>query len=74
MSFLVVQSSGRERESWFLIFNCLLAVDASVMCILLHGALNWSAVCDCGVSWSNSLTFKNAYINLLLICPIEFPL
>ena len=24
---------------------------------LLHGAVGWSAVCDCGVSWSYSLTF-----------------
>ena len=24
---------------------------------LLHGAVGWSAVCDCGISWSYSLTF-----------------
>ena len=24
---------------------------------LPHGAVGWSAVCDCGISWSNSLTF-----------------
>ena len=22
-----------------------------------HGAVGWSAVCDCGISWSYSLTF-----------------
>ena len=26
-------------------------------CKLPHGAVGWSAVCDCGISWSNSLTF-----------------
>ena len=24
---------------------------------LPHGAVGWSAVCDCGISWSYSLTF-----------------
>ena len=25
--------------------------------VLSHGAVGWSTVCDCGISWSYSLTF-----------------
>ena len=26
---------------------------------LPHGVMGWSAVCDCGISWSYPLTFAN---------------
>ena len=29
-----------------------------------HGALGWSAVCECGISWSYSLTFRNKSLKL----------
>ena len=29
----------------------------SVFVSLPHGAVGWSVVCDCGISWSYSLTF-----------------
>ena len=25
---------------------------------LLHGAIGWSVICDCGISWSYLLTFR----------------
>ena len=29
---------------------------------LRHGAVGWSAVCDCGIFWSYSLTFRTIYL------------
>ena len=34
---------------------------------LLHDAMGWSAVCDCGISWSYSLTFYLYKIQLQVI-------
>ena len=48
---LVLQSSGRGRESWLIYFNCL--PDALCMLVFVafpHGTVSWSAVCDCGIS------------------------
>ena len=32
---------------------------------LHYGAMGWSAVCDCGISWSYSLTFALVPINVV---------
>ena len=56
---LVLQSNWWERESRLLYVNCL-----SVP--LPHGAVGWSAVCDCGTPRSYSLAF------LYGVCGIEF--
>ena len=56
MSFLVLQSSGRGGGSWcfaLLVFRMSHYCKCSVA--FLHGAVGWSAVCDCGISWSYSL-------------------
>ena len=54
----LLKSSRLERESWLLYFNCLLAISGCRCSVSLpHGAFGWSAVCDCGISWSYSLTF-----------------
>ena len=29
---------------------------------LAHGAMGWSAVCACGISWSYSLAFSYGYL------------
>ena len=29
-----------------------------------HSAVGWSAVCDCGISWSYSLNFLTASLNI----------
>ena len=56
------QSSRRGRESWLLYFYFLLAVLRQLLFLPLpHGAVAWSAVCDCGISWSYSLTFSASY-------------
>ena len=56
MSILVLQSSWFWRESWLLCLICLLGVSW-----WLSGSSSWcfglSVVCDCGNSWSYSLTF-----------------
>ena len=54
VSFLVLRSSWRGWElaaMLLLSFECLVAVD------LPSGADGWSAGCDCGISWSYSVTF-----------------
>ena len=61
MSILVLQSSWWERESWSLCLVCL----SSVSCVVwLFLTVTWglSSVCDCNISWSNSLT-------IFVICP-----
>ena len=31
-----------------------------------HGAIGWSALCDCGISWSYSLAFELSYPQIIL--------
>ena len=38
-----------------------MSYDCSV--VLPHGAVGWSAVCDCGISGSYSLIFRQSYAN-----------
>ena len=62
---LVLQSSWWGRESWLLCLICLPGVSwwlsrSSSRC---HGL---SAVCDCGISWSYSLTIFYLRINVNL--------
>ena len=55
MPILVLQSSWWGRESWLLcLVHFLVSHDGWVA--LPHGAMGLSAVCDCGISWSYSLT------------------
>ena len=35
-----------------------MSLDCWFSVALPHGAVGWSAVCDCGISWSYSLTFS----------------
>ena len=51
VSSLVSQPSRWEREAWLLYFSGLLNI---MFCSLhlTHGAVSWSAVCDCDLSWS----------------------
>ena len=55
-----LQSSWRGRYCWLHCFCCL-TVGLSCYCIcsvaLPYGAVGWSAVCDCGISWSYLLIF-----------------
>ena len=48
VSFLVLQSSrrGRERELVALVVMCRV----TVLRLPSHGAVVWSAACDCGIS------------------------
>ena len=53
--FLCVLSSFeiiliKKRESLLLCFNCLSYVLLLLMVCGSHGAVGWSAVCDCGIS------------------------
>ena len=46
-----------ERAGCFTLIVLLMPFDCYCSVSLPHGALGWSAVCDCGISWSYSLTF-----------------
>ena len=47
-----------KGQVWNTAYDCCVA--------LHHDATGLSAVCDCGISWSNSLTiFANILLNLL---------
>ena len=62
MSILILQSSrwGRERAGCFgFFFVFLVSCDCCVS--LPHDATDLSAVCDCGISWSYSLTIFELY-------------
>ena len=51
LSFLVLQSSCRGKESWLLCFYCLTDACYSKCTVALpHGAVGWSGLCDCGIS------------------------
>ena len=64
MSILVLQSSWWGRESWLLCLICLSGVLrwlSGSSC----GAMELSAVCDCCISWSYSLTIYDHVLNKL---------
>ena len=61
VSFQVLQSSRWGRDNWLLYFNCLLAVTWQFKSSMSHlrGAMGWTAVYDCGISWSYLLFGRN---------------
>ena len=63
MSILVLQSSwlGRERVGFFAWFVFLVSCDCCVA--LPCDSISLSAACDCGISWSYSLTIFGAKSN-----------
>ena len=64
LSILVLQSSWRGRVSWMLCNYCLTDVLLLQMfCGPSYGAVGWSAVCDCGVYWSYSLTCRSLWFH-----------
>ena len=46
-----------------LFYGCIVQLNCKHSIIILHGTVAWSAVCDCGISSSYSLTFLNQLIN-----------
>ena len=40
-----------ERDGSFTLISCLVSCDCLCSVSLLHGAMYWSAVCDCGIFW-----------------------
>ena len=38
--------------------QCMIVVFPGHILLIFHGALGWSAVYDCGISWSYSLNFS----------------
>ena len=58
VSFLVLQSYWRGRESWLLcIYFLRMSCNSKCFVAIPQGAVGWSALYDCGISWSYSLTF-----------------
>ena len=57
LSIFAIISLGK-REQVALLFIVVLASNGCYCSLVLpHGAVAWSALCDCGTSWSYSLTF-----------------
>ena len=54
VSFQVLQQSRWRRESWLLYFSCLLN---AMWLLSFFASMGWSAMCDCGISWSYSFSF-----------------
>ena len=53
MSFLVCNHlDEEERDEYFTLFAFQMARDCQCSVTLSHGAVAWSAVCDCGISKS----------------------
>ena len=60
VSFLVLQSSPRERELLFLLFCCVRMLCHCFRSFTLpRFAVVRSVLCNCGISWPNALTFWN---------------
>ena len=47
----------KERAGYFAFIVFWISCYSKCPVALPYGAVGWSAVCDCGVSWSYSLTF-----------------
>ena len=47
--------------------QCMIVVFPGHILLIFHGALGWSVVYDCGVSWSYSLNFSWC---LALVCSV----
>ena len=45
-----------ERAVCFVLIVFLMSCDCYCSVALPHAAVGWSAVCDCGISWTYSLT------------------
>ena len=67
LSILVLQSSWWGREIW-LLAQFVFLVSRDGWAALPHSAMGLSAVCDCGISWSYSLTILETLLSYLLAC------
>ena len=56
-SFAII--SPGKRASYFNVIVFLVACDCLYSLPLPYGAVGWSVVCDCGISWSYSLTCRS---------------
>ena len=53
-SFAII-SLGKRVLRWCALIAFLMSFDCKCFVSLPHGAMGWSVVCDCGISWSYSL-------------------
>ena len=51
-----------EKAGCFALTVFLMSCDTQCSVALSHGAMGWSAICDCGISWSNSVAFLTLMI------------
>ena len=56
VSFLVLRSFLRQRDSWLLCFNCL--PDVMLLLVLCGSVVGRSAVCHCGIYYHTHLFFN----------------
>ena len=60
VSFLVLHHHEEEERAGCFAFNVLQMSCYSICSVTLpHGAVGWSALCDCGISLSYSLFGRN---------------
>ena len=62
------QVDGEERAGYFAQFVFLVSSDCCVA--LPRGAMGLSAVCDCSISWSGSLTLYMTFCWYLRVLPV----
>ena len=54
--------AGEERAGCFTLIVSLMSCGCLCSLSLPHGAVGWSAVCACGISWPYSLIFCNVRV------------
>ena len=63
-SFAIVFTNvDEERADGFSLIVYFMSCDCLCSVALPRGSVGWSAVCDCGISWSYSLTFYTVFCN-----------
>ena len=63
-SFAIISLWKRERERDGCLKIAFNGMGLLVLCVTLpRGAMGWSAVCDCGISWPYSTDFFHVILN-----------
>ena len=55
LSSFAIILMGKKRAGCFALIVFLMSCDCKCSVSLPHNVVDWSAVCDCGISWSYSL-------------------
>ena len=64
LGITVLAKKQESRAGCFALIVFLMSCDCKCSVALPHGAVGWSAVCDCGISWSYALTFCTTRLSI----------